>query len=282
MIPAFYLVWILFSLGLHWGSQWIPSPLTDLASYLFILVALFFLSSLTSLYRRWIEPQLRQRQTYRIGGFLAGLLLFAVVYALVHMGLRSNLISALHSANLLFMACLLGHWLVIALKRPAELIPLCLVMSLVDLYSVFKGPTKTLTGSLSSYYGSSQSGSPPIIDYLLVKFPMPGQAGLLPIFGVSDWVIIALLSAAAAKFDMRDNLFGERALPFVSVAVVGLLMSITLAREAGLYLPALPLIALSFLTLMVFRHPQILRLTGNELRPMGLFLALAAGVMILI
>jgi hypothetical protein len=248
-----------------------------------MLAALLVLSRLTYLYRQRIEPRLQQSQVFRIGGLLAGILLFALTYTLIaNLGLRSNLISALHTANLLFMACLLGHWLVIPLKRPAELIPLCLVMSLVDIYSVFKGPTKSLTGSLSNYYSSGQAGSPPFIDFILVKFPMPGQTEILPIFGISDWIIIAMLSAAAAKFDMRDNLLGYRSLQFLSVAVIGLLMSIVLAREAGLFLPALPLIALTFLTMMAFRYPEIRKLTENELRPLGLFCILIAGILIFV
>lgn len=281
IIPIFYLSWILFSLGLNWAGHWIPFSVSGVASYLFMFTALLLLSGLTGLYRQQIEPQLQQSQLLRIGGLFAGLLLSAGIYILVaKLALRSDLISAFHTANLLFLACLLGHWLVIPLKRPAELVPLCLVMSLVDIYSVFKGPTKSLTNDLSNYYSSGQSGAPPFIDYILVKFPMPGQAGLQPVFGISDWILIAMLSAAAAKFGMSDNLFGRRSLPYLSVAVIGLIISIMLAREANLYLPALPLVALFFLSMMAFRHPEIRQLTRNELRPLGLIFILFAGLLL--
>jgi hypothetical protein len=280
-IIFFYFSWIIFSLALNGIGRWIPSSLTELTSYLFIIVSLLCLSALTASYRKRIEPYLTQAQSYRIGGLIIGLLLFVGVYIFIgKMGVHSHFVTAFHSANLIFMACLLGHWLVIPLKRAAELIPLCLVVSLVDIYSVFKGPSKNMTGGLAHYYTSGQAGTPPLIDFLLIKFPLPDQAGLLPIFGVSDWVIIAMLSAAAAKFELKDNIFGQTNSPFMSVATIGLLLSIVLARTAGLYLPALPLIALIFLAIMLARYAEIRHITRNELHPLGLFCFLAAALFV--
>jgi len=52
-------------------------------------------------------------------------------------------------------------------------------------------------------------GAPPFVDYLLVKIAMPGFEALMPVFGISDWIIIAFLSAATCKFNMNDNLIGK-------------------------------------------------------------------------
>lgn len=281
-IAVFYLGWILFSFALQQLNAWIPPVLALAAEYLCILSALLVCSALTLFYRQRFEPYLESRQPYRVGALLVGLLICLGVYFLVSThGFRSDLITAFYTANLLFMACLLGHWLVLPLKRPAELVPLCLVVALVDIYSVFRGPTKSMTVNLADFYSGGQVGSPPVIDYLLVKFPIAGQPGLAPVFGISDWVIIAMLSAAAAKFGMRDNLFGSKSGPFVSLAAIGLLISIVCARIIGFYLPALPLIALIFLAVMIIRYPQVRQLTHNELKPLGVLCALLVGAMLI-
>ncbi len=193
-------------------------------------------------------------------------------------GVQSEVISAIHTANLLFFACVLGNWLTEPLKRPAELIPLCLVMSLIDIFSVFQGPTRELTSDLIGYYGSGQPGPPPLVDYILIKLPLPGQSSLLPVFGVSDWIMIVMLSAAAAKFSMNDNILHRFGKVYFPVAGIGLITTILAARELDMYLPALPMIAGCFLAVMAYKFPEIRHLTRNELRPMVLFTALAGGL----
>jgi hypothetical protein len=244
-----------------------------------MLLGLAFLSRH---YQLRIEPFLRHRRPQRLL-FLAGCtLIFGGGYAMVTLlGVQSNLISAIHTANLLFFACVLGHWLTEPLKRPAELIPLCLVMSLIDVFSVFQGPTRELTSNLVGYYGSGQAGPPPLVDYILIKLPLPGQSSLLPVFGVSDWIMIVMLSAAAAKFGMSDNILHRFGKVYFPVAGIGLIATILAARELDMYLPALPMIAACFLAVMAFKFPEVRHLTRNELRPMALFTALAGCLLVI-
>jgi hypothetical protein len=278
---VFYGAWTLLSLLLLQAGQWFPSVVTAAMTNVFILVMLLGLSYLSRHYQSWIEPSLRQRLPQRLLFLAACALIFAGGYAVVTLlGEQGNLMSAIHTANLLFFACVLGHWLTEPLKRPAELIPLCLVMSLIDIFSVFKGPTRQLTSSLVGYYSSGQSGPPPLVDYILIKLPLPGQSSLLPVFGVSDWIMIVMLSAASAKFGMNDNVLHRVKGVYFPVAGMGLIAAILAAREFDMYLPALPMIAVFFLAVMAYKFPEVRHLTRNELRPMALFTALAGGLLV--
>lgn len=282
-ILMFYGVWIFCSLIMHGAGVWVPPAWTVPLSSLFTVAFLFGLSCLTHQYQRRIEPALVQNLQQRLVLLAAcGLVFIGSSAAVLLFGEKLDLIIALHTANLLFFACVFGHWLTTPLKRPAELVPLCLIMSFVDVYSVFKGPSKELTSSLASHYSSGQIGPPPMVDFILIKLPMPGQAALMPVFGVADWIVIALLSGAAAKFNLNDNLFGRSGAIYVPMGAIGLIVSILAARGLGVYLPALPLITAFFLTVMVFRSPEILRLTRNEFPAMVLSTAVASGLFALI
>ena len=75
----------------------------------------------------------------------------------------------LGTANLLALAMVLGGWMATALKRPAELVPVCLVMSLVDFFSVVRGPTRLIADSVSSFYLQGRQRTPPLGDFLLIR-----------------------------------------------------------------------------------------------------------------
>ncbi|WP_136806050.1 hypothetical protein [Desulfosediminicola flagellatus] len=279
---VFYGAWILLSLFLLQTGRWIPSVVTAGMGNVFILMMLLGLSFVSRHYQLRIEPSLKQRLPQRLLVLAVCVLIFGSGYTMVTLlGIQGNLISAIHTANLLFFACVLGSWLTEPLKRPAELIPLCLVMSLIDIFSVFQGPTRELTSNLVGYYGSGQPGPPPLVDYILIKLPLPGQSSLLPVFGVSDWIMIVMLSAAAAKFGMNDNILHRFGKVYFPVAAMGLVATILAARELDMYLPALPMIAVCFLAVMSFKFPEVRHLTRNELRPMALFTAFAGGLFVI-
>ncbi len=279
---VFYVVWILSSLFLLQAGRWIPLEATGAMANFYILAMLLGLSFLSRHYQLRIEPSLRQRLPQRLLFLTTCVLIFGSGYGTVTLlGVQSNLIRAIHTANLLFFACVVGHWLTEPLKRPAELIPLCLVMSLIDVFSVFQGPSRQLTSNLVGYYGSGQPGPPPLVDYILIKLPLAGQPLLLPVFGVSDWIMIVMLSAAAAKFGMNDNILHRFGKVYFPVAGVGLIATILAAREFNMYLPALPMIAVCFLAVMAYKLPEVRHLTRNEIQPMAVFTALAGGLLVI-
>lgn len=279
---VFYGAWVILSLFLLQVGRWIPAVVTGVMANFFILVMLLALSNLSRHYQLRIEPSLLHRHPQRLFFLTTCVLIFSGTCSMVELlGVQSNLISAIHTANLLFFACVLGHWLTEPLKRPAELIPLCLVMSVIDVFSVFKGPTRQLTSKLVDYYSSDQPGSPPLVDYILIKLPLPEQSSLLPVFGVSDWIMIVMLSAAAAKFRLNDNILRRMGEVYFPLAGMGLIATIVSARELDMYLPALPMIAVCFLVVMAYKFPQVRHLTRNELRPMAFFTALAGGLFVI-
>ncbi len=278
-ILIFYVVWVGISLIFYRAGVWLSNGPTGMA-YVFILIMLLALSFLSRRYRRRVEPYLIQNHLLRIFLLVFFVLLFAAVYAAnAFLGLGSILISSIHTANLLFFACVAGHWLTLPLKRPAELLPLCLVMSMVDIFSVFKGPTKALTHTIAAHYSGGQAGHPPMVDFILVKFPLPGMPMLMPVFGVVDWILIVMLSGAAVNFDMNDNLLGRPGKLYFPAAAAGLVITLLAARGLGVYLPALPMIAVCFLGVMAYRSPEILRLSRNERPALILAGVMACGIL---
>ncbi len=179
----------------------------------------------------------------------------------------------LASANLVVFALLLGNFLVSGLKRPPELIPVCLVMSAADLLSVFAGPSKQMIQGIDVFYRDGRIGIVPWSDFLLVKIAVPGVDHLLPIFGVADVVILAFLIAAAHKFQLNDNLLGRglgelsdcrRFTLWFPAAGGGLVLALLAAHGFNMFLPALPVVALFFLGYTLPRHPEMRLLRKTE------------------
>ncbi len=257
--------------------------------YTVILGGLFCIARISRGYQIHIEPRIQGRIGRRLVCFSALLLIFWTGYGIVvFTGIKNNYITGVLTANLIVFAAVFGNWLASPLKRPAELVPLCLVVALSDIFSVFAGPTKQFAGTISQYYEGGMEGIPPLVDFILVKMPLPGQKFFMPVFGITDWIVIVLLSAGAVKFNMDDNLLltrkarsGRRGqLFFFPVAGLGLILSIVAARELNLYLPALPLIVLVFLGVMTVRYPEIRLLTRAELKPMALVFFLMVSLMV--
>ncbi|PIE58191.1 MAG: hypothetical protein CSA33_04590 [Desulfobulbus propionicus] len=282
-ISTFYSSWVLSSLLLHQVGRWLPAVIAPAMAYLFLLVLLLNLSYLSRLYQVRLEPLFQQHLPLRLLCLASCTLLFIGGYVVAAgLGAQSAPLTALHTANLLFFACVLGHWLTTPLKRPAELVPLCLIMTLVDAYSVFQGPTRQLTSTLTAHYTSGQPGPPPLVDFILVKLPFPAQISLMPAFGISDWIVIAMFSGAAAKFGLHDNLLHRYGGLYFPVSAVGLVAAIIAAREFNLYLPALPLIAACFLAIPAYTSPRALRPTFHELPALALCATLAVILVVLV
>jgi hypothetical protein len=197
-------------------------------------------------------------------------------------GIGTPVFYTFYTANLLVFANLLGVWIVTPLKREAELVIVCLAMALADLFSYIRGPTRQFVISLQAYYESGQLGPPPASDFLLIKVPLPGLPHLQPLFGVSDWIIIVFLSAAAAKFRINDNLAGkslavmrdnQRPSLYFPVAAAGLLLAISAAVFLDRFVPVLPVIAVLFVFFLLMRRPAARQLTRADWRLMGIFSA---------
>lgn len=281
-----YLIWCFVSLSFFYLGQMLPgNALTSqLLEPVSIAVFIFLASFITMVFYIHIEKHIKENTSIRLVWLLVTFFFFISDYGFARLtGNKSNLLNCLSTANLIFFACLIGNWMTIPVKRPAEIVPLCFVVAFSDLFSVFAGPTKHLAQNISEYYKGGMQGAPPFVDYLLVKIALPGVEVLVPIFGISDWIIIAFLSAAACKFNMNDNLIGKGpelktslVFLFFPIASAGLIVSILIARQANLFIPALPVVVIIFLGFMMIKYPEMRKLTKAELVPMVVF----SGIMI--
>jgi len=185
---------------------------------------------------------------------------------------RSGLFIA-NTANLFVFANLLGAWMVKPLKRPAELIILCVVVALSDLFSVLKGPTRMIINDLKVYYETGMAGPAPAGDFLMIKVVVPGAADLQPVFGVSDWIILVFLSAAACRFGINDNLAGKslstmadrnRVSFYFPVAGLGLFSAVAAALFLQVFVPVLPLVALVYIAYILAVFPSSRKLKKSD------------------
>ncbi len=232
-----------------------------------ILLAAWVTSRFAAVSEAWIGGRPRLRTALLLALAVAGAVLAFLP------GEAGPWRAALGSANLLALALVLGTWLSAPLTRPAELVPVCAVMSFADIYSVLRGPTAYLAEGIEQYYRGGMEGPAPIGDYLLVKVAVPGLEAPMPLFGVADWVIVVFLASAALKFGMDDVEAGWR--PGLAAGAAGLLLAVGLAQGLGLFIPALPVVALVFLGVTMVREPQVLRLVRSDWVCLG-----AAGVVL--
>lgn len=260
------------------------------SQYLIPVSIIFFIilaSFITMLFMVYVEKHIEENVPVRCFWLSFTLLIWALFYIFVTItGNKINLLYCFSTANLIVFSCILGNWMTTPVKRPVDIVPLCVVVAFSDLFSVFAGPTKYLAESISVYYEGGMQGTPPFVDYILVKIALPGIDTLMPVFGVSDWIIIAFLSAVACKFQMNDNLTGKAlcrmkkkpGFLFFPVASSGLMISIVVAQTTNFFIPALPFVVFVFLSFMMIKYPAMRKLTKTELIPMAAF----SGLMILL
>ncbi len=279
-----YFSWIIISLLAYTLSMAIPQG-HGLFAYIFLagfkLLSILVLMIITTCFLVFQEDHLQTQPKLRILLMLLFACIEMVLIISIRFSGRLTLIPAIMvSANLIVFALLIGSWLTHPLKRVVDLILLCYVMSLADVYSVFIGPSKTFTHRISDFYKGGMQGTPPASDFLLIKFPVAGSSLPYPLFGVSDWLIIVFFSAAVLKFKLHDNLIGKsvasihqakRFSPYLPISVVGLVFAILLSSLTHIFLPALPLIAGFFIVYLVIRFPESRQLNRSDWKIILLF-----------
>lgn len=133
---------------------------------------------------------------------------------------------------------------------------------MADFASWLFGPTATFSQQIEQYY-LDPVGPAPLIDMVLVKLVFPGVSGLAPVFGISDWIIVVFFAVVAQRHGVNDNLLGTagEALArqgkigrYLPVSVAALFVATLLAQFSGLFIPALPLIALIMLLWYLARY----------------------------
>lgn len=283
---AICLIWGLVSLGLYGAGRVLPHGAFRVFEYITIGICLYSASVMLQIYLIGIEPRFSNRRSLRLVWLFAVVVIFIIVYSLAAAGVRSNFLTGGLTLALIFFACIVGAWLANHLTRPPEIVAVGITAGLADLFSVFKGPTKVFSENIADYYDGGMQGLPPLVDFVLVKIPMTGHEAFMPVFGITDWIVVAFLSAAALKFNMRDNIFGKSirgSIPeffFFPATCAGLAVAVFFARETRIFLPALPFAVIVYLIFMLVKYPEMRRLTKAELVPMIGVSAVLIGLMV--
>jgi|GEM_PF-4943749 len=254
----FYLCWILpgVVVALVPLPQSISSFHYNVIIYLSVAVYMVVASSMA--YRVVCEIfSLSSRKIW--GYFILVGALFACLYTAIYVGGGSSMgIDVVWSANLLFGATLLGGVLSSAVKRVGELVPVCLTAAVGDAMSVAIGPTRSMADDLVVYYSKGMEGPPPLVDLIVVKVVVPGSGKSFPLFGVTDWVLVVLLSAALLRRKKSDNILplamNRRDWFFIPVSALALYCAVLLAQLTGVFVPAMVVIAAFFVVFLFARY----------------------------
>jgi hypothetical protein len=189
--------------GVWWDVAWIDLVLIP-AVFALVLIALPWYQE------RWVLPA---------GLAFAAL---AIVLTVVHADVFANFAR-------LGACTLLGWWFLSYFETVAWVVLVAAIIPWVDAYSVWRGPTKTIT-----------QDHPHVFTVLSFAFPVPGEHAAANL-GVPDLLFFALFLAAAARFGLRVYWTW-----IALVAALGLTIAATVYFDLS-GLPALPGIALGFL-----------------------------------
>lgn len=218
-----------------------------------------------------LHPEERSRRFYLFWGLALALTIW-LLNLLPATGSWQLPLTALRSGVLLLTATVTGSALARYVNRLWEIIPISIVMTLADFASWLNGPTATFTEQIRCYYLKPE-GPPPLVDMILIKAAMPGGALPVPLFGIADWVMVAFFALVARHHGVNDNLLGlsgeetarrRRIGGYLPVSVVALAGAVLLAQATCLFLPALPLMAVTMLAWYGLRHLRLRRSAGND------------------
>ena len=252
LLIASHLLWSCAVLGL-WSSGRLVESILPWWSVGFIALQLYFAAQLL-LPALLLHPEARSRSFYLFWGATLLLSLW-LINQLAPPLVWLPIIAVIKSSLLLLIATITGAAMARYVHRLWEIVPVCIVMTLADFASWLYGPTAGFTRQIQQYYLAPE-GPPPLVDMVLIKLALPGSAGLAPVFGISDWIMVVFFAIVANRYEVNDNLVGPpgevlarqgqigRYLP---VSVVALFAAIVLAQTTGLFIPALPVIALIML-----------------------------------
>ena len=247
-----HLLWSCAVLGL-WSTGRLIEPDLSWWSAVFIFLQLYAAAQLL-MPALLLHPEERNRSFY-LFWMITLMLSVWLINQLTPVGIWMTLLTVTKSSLLLLIATITGAAMARYVHRLWEIVPVCIVMTLADFASWLYGPTAGFTHQIQQYYLAPE-GPPPLVDMILVKLAFPGSIGLAPVFGISDWIMVVFFAIVANRYEVNDNLVGPsgetlarqgRIGRYLPVSVVALFIAIVLAQTTGLFIPALPLIALIML-----------------------------------
>jgi len=259
-----HLVWA-FALVGCWSSGRLFETVPPIWYGLFLAFQLYAAAQLL-LPALLLHPEKRNRGFYLFWGgtLMLSVWLLSQVNATA---MWQPLMNSFRSALLLLVATVTGAAMARYIRRLWEIVPVCLVMTLADFYSWLYGPTAGFTQAIQQYY-QAPDGAPPLVDMILVKLAYPGASTLLPSFGLSDWIMVVFFAIVAARHEVNDNLLGSTGEKqarqgkigrYLPVSVVALFLAMILAQTTGLFVPALPVIAMVMMVWYSLRYLIVAR-----------------------
>ena len=254
----FYLFWTLLNVLIYHLP--VPQSFTDQYPSLLIIVivGVYFLAA-SSLTHRVMNSAFSLQRNEVLGYlFMVGLVMAAAVLYSRSNGSFGIIGSALATANILFGATVLGSVLSTAIKRIGELVPVCITAAVADAISVSKGPTKAFAADLTVYYEGGMAGPAPLVDFIIIKAGLPGLEARVPLFGVTDWIFVVVLSSALVRLGKTDNLLsaGKKSgeYLFFPVSALALYLGFIVAQVTGTFVPAMVFMTSFFLVFLVLQY----------------------------
>ncbi len=286
VVSIFYILWFFSSVLLLFST--LPlSPLgTWISLYTFVCIGFYLLlaSSLSFMIMKSVCAQQHKLPLFLSLAFTIVCWLVVFFIARHHDGMGAFL-AIIGTGNLLVLASITGSLLSSAIKRMAEFIPICITAAIADISSVLFGPTGDIAVTLGNYYEGGMAGPPPFFDFVVIKVIVPGYNVPVPLFGVTDWIVLVLLSSALLRLGKSDNLVkltGRlREHFYLPITACALLLSVFLAQFSGVFLPALPVMSLVFISFLLLKYWGSFTLQRSDMVMSVVFPAIIATTVIL-
>ena len=191
----------------------------DVAFVGLVLIPGFFVLTLLALPLMQVESRL-------LGGAVVGLVLLTGIFEAADFDVAANFVkfAAVTAA---------GWWFLSFFEAISWVLLVALLIIPVDIFSVFRGPTKVIVEQ-----------QPQVFDLLSIAFPLPGENNSAQL-GLPDVLFFALFLGATVVFRLRTvPTWIAMTLSF------GLTLALAVAAEIG-GLPALPLLSATFVLVNV-------------------------------
>jgi hypothetical protein len=229
-------LWVVFAIvmwsSVFWGmvkiSPKIPnpgevSPIFWSTSYLALLSGIVLVGTTLYLIDRWIKASSSVPVLFGMT-----LILAAFVHYTNQLSHQSTFTALLIDICLIGIGCHIGKIVAMGVSQRSYLIPLTLVASVTDLWSVWGGPTHVIVRE------------PLLQNYFLITYPLLGSNAILPTLGLGDITFLALYFALLPQYKLKVRATSW-AIIFAFSAVF------LLSLQAGKGLPAIPFISAAFL-----------------------------------
>jgi len=223
--------------------------------------------------------------------FGCGALLVALAFAF---NLGAPQLRGVLALALMAIALPIGYWVGDRMEKVTNLIPVAVAFACADVFSVMLGPSKRVVEELAEHQVEVDAARidaaanlppelaqqaadkaaaairAPLADYVVVHMPMPGTGGSVPVLGIGDFIIVALLFRAAWLYGLSP----------VSIAVssmISITVALAVSQLLGRAIPALPFIAVGVVGYLALTNPRVRRLSRQEIvLSIGVVLVFAA------